>query len=237
MGPRHRHPARHSVGVRWLLLPARCDCACGPLVPALRLSYRNVEELLAERGIRVDHVTVYRWIQRFTLLLADAARPCRHAVGDRWHVDETYVKVAGQWRYVYRAVDQFGQVIDVFMSRQRDARAARRFFERAMGATMVTPTEVVTDRAATYSIVMDDLLPAPWHRTEQYANNQVEADHGRLKARLRPMRGLKQDHSARVIIAGHAFVQNLRRGHYELAVEAPASRRVAMAFDDLALAI
>jgi transposase-like protein len=133
------------------------------------LSYRNVEELLAERGIRVDHVTVYRWVQRFTLLLADAARPCRHAVGDRWHVDETYVKVAGQWRYVYRAVDQFGQVIDVFMSRQRDARAARRFFERAMGATMVTPTEVVTDRAATYSIVMDDLLPAPWHRTEQYA--------------------------------------------------------------------
>ena len=106
-----------------------------------------------------------------------------------------------------------------------------------MGATMVTPTEVVTDRAATYTIVMDDLLPAAWHRTEQYANNQVEADHGRLKARLRPMRGLKQDHSARVIIAGHAFVQNLRRGHYQLAVEAPASRRVAMAFDDLALAI
>jgi transposase, IS6 family len=97
------------------------------------LSYRDVEELLAEHGIRVDHVTVYRWVQRFTLLLADAARPCRHAVGDRWHVDETYVKVAGQWRYVYRAVDQFGQVIDVFMSRQRDARAARRFFERAMG--------------------------------------------------------------------------------------------------------
>jgi transposase-like protein len=84
---------------------------------------------------------------------------------------------------------------------------------------------------------MDDLLPAAWHRTEQYANNQVEADHGRLKARLRPMRGLKHDHSARVIIAGHAFVQSLRRGHYELAVEAPASRRVAMAFDDLALAI
>jgi DDE domain len=107
------------------------------------------------------------------------------------------------------------------MSRQRDARAARRFFERAMGATMVTPTEVVTDRAATYPIVMDDLLPAAWHRTEQYANNRIEADHGRLKARLRPMRGLKQDHSARVIIAGHAFVQNLRRGHYELAIEVP----------------
>src|SRR5438876_11460359 len=76
------------------------------------LSYRDVEELLAERGIEVDHVTVYRWVQRFTPLLADAARPSRHAVGDRWYVDETYVKVAGRWRFVYRAVDQHGQIID-----------------------------------------------------------------------------------------------------------------------------
>jgi transposase, IS6 family len=88
------------------------------------LSYRDIEELLAERGIDVDHVTVYRWVQRFTPMLAEAARPCRHAVGDRWGVDETYVKVAGRWRYVYRAIDQFGQVIDVFMSTRRDAAAA-----------------------------------------------------------------------------------------------------------------
>jgi hypothetical protein len=80
------------------------------------LSYRDVEELLADRGVEVDHVAVYRWVVRFTPLLADAARPCRHAVGDRWQVDETYTKVAGQWRYVHRAVDQFGQVIDVFAS-------------------------------------------------------------------------------------------------------------------------
>jgi IS6 family transposase len=91
------------------------------------LSYRDVEELLVERGVEVDHVTVYRWVLRFTPLLADAARPCRHRVGDRWQVDETYVKVAGQWRYVYRAIDQFGQVIDVFVSPRRDTRAARRF--------------------------------------------------------------------------------------------------------------
>jgi transposase, IS6 family len=96
------------------------------------LSYRDVEQLLAERGVEVDHVTIYRWVQRFTPLLAEAARPCRHAVGDRWQVDETYVKVAGRWRYVYRAIDQFGQVIDVFRSSQRDAKAARRFFEQAI---------------------------------------------------------------------------------------------------------
>jgi transposase, IS6 family len=73
------------------------------------LSYRDVEELLAERGIEVDHVTIYRWVLRFTPLLADAARPCRQVVGDRWQVDETYVRVAGRWHYVYRAIDQFGR--------------------------------------------------------------------------------------------------------------------------------
>jgi transposase, IS6 family len=160
------------------------------------LSYRDVEELLVERGVEVDHVTIYRWVQHFTPLLADAARPCRHAVGGRWFVDETYVKVAGRWRYVYRAIDQVGQVIDIFVSSRRDVRAARRFF-----------------------------------------NNRIEADHGRLKARLRPMRGLKQDRSASVIIVGHAFVQNLCRGHYELAVEELANRRLVVAFEELALAI
>src|SRR5918995_1078469 len=136
------------------------------------LSYRDVEELLAERGVAVDHVTIYRWVQRFTPLLAEAARPCRHAVGDRWEVDETYVKVAGRWRYVYRAIDQFGQVIDT---------------------TKVMPVEVVTDHAPVYPAVLEELLPAAWHRTDRYANNRLECDHGRLKARLRPMRGLKQD--------------------------------------------
>jgi transposase-like protein len=201
------------------------------------LSYRDVEELLTERGVEVDHVTVYRWVQRFTPLLADAAKPCRHAVGDRWQVDETYVKVGGRCRYVYRAIDQFGHVIDVFVSARRDAKAARRFFERAVGATKLAPLEVVTDQASTYPAVLEELLPAAWHRTDQYANNRVEADHGRLKARLRPMRGLKQDRSARVIIAGHAFIQNLRRGHYELAVEQLINRRLAVAVDELAMGI
>jgi transposase-like protein len=147
------------------------------------------------------------------------------------------VKVAGQWRYVYRAIDQFDQVIDVFVSPRRDAAAARRFFERALGATKITPVEVITDHAATYPIVLEELLPSAWHRTDRYANNRIEADHGRLKARLGLMRGRKQDRSTRVIVAGHGFVQNLRRGHYELAVEEPVNQRVAVAFDELALAI
>ncbi len=201
------------------------------------LSFRDVEELLAERGMQVDHVTIFRWVQRFTPLLAEAARPCRHGVGDRWQVDETYVKVAGRWRYVYRAIDQVGQVIDVFVSPRRDVKAARRFFEQAIDTTKRAPVEVITDKAAAYPAMLEELLPGAWHRTDRYANNHIEADHGRLKARLRPMRGLKQDRSAKIVIAGHALVQNVRRGHYELAVEAPVNRRVAVAFDELALVI
>jgi transposase-like protein len=201
------------------------------------LSYRDGEELLAEGGVEVDHVTIYRWVLRFTPLLADAARPCRHRVGDRWQVDETDVKVAGRWRYVYRAIDQFGQVIDVFVSAQRDTKAARRFFQRAIGTTKIAPAAVTTEQAPVDPAVLKELLAAAWHRIDRYVNNRVECDHGRLKARLGPMRGLKQDRSARVIVAGHGLVQNLWRGRYELAVEKPASLRVAAAFDELALAI
>jgi transposase-like protein len=147
------------------------------------------------------------------------------------------VKVAGRWRYVYRAIDQFGQVIDVFVSPRRDAGAARRFFQRAIGATKVTPAEVTTDQARLYPAVLEELLPAAWHRTDSYANNRVECDHGQLKAPLLPMRGLKQDRSARAVIVGHAFIQNLRRGHHVLAVDAPSKQRVAVAFDELATAI
>ena len=210
------------LGVRWYL--------------RYGLSYRDVEELLAERGVQVDHVTIYRWVQRFTPLLIGAARPLRHAPGDRWFVDETYVKIAGRWVYLYRAIDQFGQVIDVLVSEKRDLGATRRFFTRALEHAP-HPNEVTTDRAPAYPRVLDELLPGACHVVEQYANNPVESDHGRLKARLRPMRGLKRLGAARVISTGHAFVQNLRRGHYELGMDSDPRHRLPEAFTELACAI
>jgi transposase-like protein len=200
------------------------------------LSYRDLEELLAERGVEVDHVTLFRWVHRFTPLLVDAARPCRHAVSGRWFVDETYVKVSGVWRYVYRAVDDQGQVIDVYVSARRDIAAARRFFTAAITAHG-TPDEVVTDLAQALETVIEEVAPRAFHNTEQYANNRVECDHGRLKARLRPMRGLKTDRTAQNVIAGHALMQNLRRGHYELGIEAKPRLRVVEAFTELSQAI
>jgi len=177
------------------------DYRCPPEVILLAVHWylrygpsdRDVEELLAERGIEVDNVTIYRWLQRFTPLLIDAARPCRHGIGDQRFVDETHVKVAGVWRYVYRAVDQHGHIIDIHVSKKRDTAAARRFFDTVLG------------------------------------------DHGLLKARRRPMRCLKRDQTASVVTRCHAFIQNLRRGHYELGITARNKHlRAAAAFDELA---
>jgi IS6 family transposase len=138
--------------------------------------------------------------------------------------------------YLYRAIDQYGQVIDVLVSQKRDLAATRRFFLGALGHGL-RPSEVTTDRALAYPRVIEELIPAACHVTEQYANNSVESDYGLLKARLRPMRGLKRLRSARVISAGHAFVQNLRRGHYELGMDIDPRHRLTAIITELAHAI
>jgi len=143
------------------------------------------KELRAERGVTVDHVTVYRWVQRFTpgVHRGRPAMPARSR--DRWFVDETYVKVAGQWTYLYRAVDQYGQVIDVLLSVRRAWRRRGGFFSRALRAGTV-PAEVNHRPRTGLPRCSMRLVPSALHTVEQYANNPIEADHGRLKARLRP---------------------------------------------------
>ena len=146
------------------------------------------------------------------------------------------MKIAGKWRYVYRAIDEHGQVIDVFVSPRRNTYAARSFFARALDAHG-EPDEVITDLAQALETVIEQLIPDAFHNTEQYANNRVECDHGRLKARLRPMRGLKTDHTGSVVIRGHAFIQNLRRAYYEVGTETDHNRRVVTAFGELTATI
>jgi transposase-like protein len=183
----------------------------------------------------VDHVTISRGVQRFTPLLIEVARPCRHAPDDRWFVEETSVTVAGRGVYLYRAIDQDGQVIDVLVSQKRDLAATHRFFTRALEHG-TRASEVTTDRAATYPHVLDELRPAACHLTEHYVNHVVETDQGRLKARLRPMHGLTQLRSTRVISTGYPFVQNLRHGHYELGMDADRQHRSPATFTELTAA-
>jgi transposase-like protein len=219
-------PAGYRFPGEVIALSVRCYLRYG-------LSYRDVEELLTERGIVVDHVTIYRWVQTFTAEFIHAARPTRHATGDRCFVDETYVKVAGRWTYLYRAVDQHGQVIDVLLSEPRDGPPARAYFTRALKFVAV-PIEVTSDRTPVYPRIIDDLAPQARHVLAQYAHNRIESDHGRLNARLRPMRGLTHLSSATTTAAGHAFVHNLRPGHYELTTDLPPHDRVRNAFTELA---
>jgi IS6 family transposase len=200
------------------------------------LSYRDVEELLAERGIEVDHVTVFRWVQRFTPLLIDAARPCRHVPGDRWFVDETLrqgrrqvgLSVPGDRpvRAGHRraGLPEAGHSGDppILHPRTRARAVSNRGHHRQSSGLPARPRR---DR------------PGSLAPPERYANNRIESDHGRLKSRLRSMRGLKQLRCTRVISAGHAFIQNLRRGHYELGTEETVNLRVLAAFDELTLAI
>jgi transposase-like protein len=160
--------------------------------------------------------------------------------GTRWRTGGSWTrptfKVNGVCRYVYRAVDQHGQVIDVFASRRRDIASARRLFTTSLLAHRA-PTEVVTDRAPALANVIEDLIPAAFHNTGRYENNKCEAGHGRWKAKLRRMRGLNTDRTASVVIRGHAFIQNPRRSHFELGVEVAPVFRLATAFDELQGAI
>jgi hypothetical protein len=173
---RCRRPVDRSLHLgpvlRWFPLPAALRAAGTASIGG--------EDLLVERGVEVDHVTVYRWVQRFVPLLADAARFARHSPGDWWFVDETCVKVNGRWCYVYRAGDQQGQVIDVLVSVRRDAVAARRFFTRALRTLKVIPSEVVLAGTSRRSSVRFSLcgLPAAvgyrldsWH-ANAYPNRQ-----------------------------------------------------------------
>ncbi len=199
-----------------------------------KLTYRDIEELLIERGIEPDHVTIWRWVHRFVPVIEAMAAPARHCVGTIWYCDETYVKVAGRQRYVYRAIDQHGQIVDVYVSSRRNKESARRFFQRAR-AKISNLVEVVTDRHAPYLQAVEEEAPAAFHNCRRYANNRIENDHGPLKAWLRPMRGLCRDDCAQRVMVGHALVRNIRNGHYAIAdSDIRPELRVKTAFDELA---
>ncbi len=198
-----------------------------------KLSYADVAELLAERGVRVDPSTIYDWVRAFTPRFITAARPHRSQVGKRWRVDETYLKIDGRWRYLFRAIDEQGQIIDVFLSDRRDAAAAQAFFETAMGTSAATPTRVTTDKAKCYPPALRAVLPTAEHRSSKYLNNGLEWDHQHLKGRVRPMRRFKTTESARTFCHGHALIRNLARGFAQLTVEVPPRQRLAAAWSVL----
>jgi transposase, IS6 family len=208
-----------ALAVRWYL---RC-----------RLSYAEVAEWLAERGVTVDPSTSYDWVQAFTPRFIDAARQHRSPVGTRWRVDETLLKIAGRWRYVFRCLDEHGQIVEVYLSDHRDAASARAFFERALALSDAAPTRITSDRAKCYPPALRTLLPTAEHRCSKYLNNGPERDHQFLKGRVRPMRRFKTAATASRFCRGHALIRNLGRGCTRLAVGAAPRLRLATAWTAL----
>ena len=186
------------------------------------LSYRDVRDLLAERGVEVDAATIYRWVQKFGPEIARRALRHRSWRGLNWHVDETYVRVNGRWCYLWRAVDQRGQLIDFRLTARRNLSAARAFLRRARdSARLYQPLSITTDKAWSYARVIgemnrgrdpDEMIE---HITRRRHNNIIESDHAALKRLTNPMRGFRSLSSAKATLSGIEAVRTIKKHQYE----------------------
>src|SRR5476649_2620597 len=189
--------------------PLEIMLVCVRWYVAYPLSLRNLEEMMAERGIAVDHSTVHRWALKLLPVLEKAFRRCKRPVGKSWRVDETYVKVKGQWKYLYRAVDKAGNTVDFLLRARRDKEAARRYFEKAIDQNGA-PDAVTIDRssanlAGLHAVNAGRETPIKI-RQIKYLNTIVEQNHRAIKRRTRPMFGLKTFCYANILLSGIKFM-------------------------------
>ena len=173
------------------------------------LSLRDVEELLAKRGITVTHETIRQWCRKFGPEYARKLKRRQGRLGDVWHLDEVFVKIGGERQYLWRAVDQDGDVIDILVQRYRNARAAKRFFRKLLKGQGSTPCRLVTDKLGSYGAAHRNIMPSVDHNTERYANNQAEVSHQRTRQRERQMRRFKSAGSAQRFLSVHGVILNL----------------------------
>jgi transposase, IS6 family len=188
------------------------------------ISYRDLERMFSDRGIQVDHTTLFRWIQAYAPELEKRIRPHLRMTNGSWRVDETYIRVKGEWVYLYRAVDAFGQTIDFLLSPKRDAAAAKRFFRKALKQShTVNPRTITVDKNAAYPIATKAMkqIGELWRfaklRQVKFLNNIVEQDHRRIKRLVRPGLGFKSFTSASQTIAGYEAMAMIRKGQLESA--------------------
>jgi transposase-like protein len=183
------------------------------------LSYRDLEEMMAERGVQVDHSTLNRWVLKFAPELDKRIRPFLNSTNDSWRVDETYIKVKGAWKYLYRAVDSQGKTLDFMLSAKRDGKAAARFFRKVLGAKHTrTPRVITVDKNAAYLVAVDELkqdktLKAKTQlRQSKYLNNMIEQDHRNIKRIVKPMMGFQSFNTARRTLRGIEAMNMIGKG-------------------------
>jgi transposase, IS6 family len=210
---------RHFAG-EVILWAVRWYCRYG-------ISYRELEEMLGERGVEVDHTTLYRWTQRYAPELEKRTAWYRSRLSFSWRVDETYVRVKGRWKYLYRAIDKEGATLDFFLADRRNAKAAKRFLGAALRRSRDwIPRVINTDKNPAYGeaiaeLKRDGVIPSNVeHRQAKYLNNRLESDHGKLKRLLRPTLGFQSMRTARATITGFEVMRMFKKGQFRLWIEA-----------------
>jgi putative transposase len=173
------------------------------------LSHRDVEDLLAERGIVVSYESIRLWCIKFGSRYARRLKQKHQGYGDTFFIDEVFVKIDGKQHYLWRAIDQDGEVVDVFLQRRRDGKAAKRFFKRLLRTHGTEPRKIVTDKLRSYGVAHRELIPETIHDTLQYANNKAERSHQPTRVRERGMKRFKSIHQAQRFLNTHAAVYNL----------------------------
>ena len=198
--------------------PIEVMLVCVRWYAAYPLSLRQIEEMMAERGVAVDHATIHRWAIKMTPVLAAILRRRKRPVGTSWRMDETYIRVSGEWKYLYRAVDRAGQTIDFLLRAHRDLAAARSFLERAIDLHGV-PEKITIDKsgantAAIVGLRADSGVDIEMHQSK-YLNNLIEQDHLAIKRVVRPMLGFKSFRCARAILSGIETMHMIKKGQLD----------------------
>jgi putative transposase len=193
---RHRFPANIISYAVWLYF-------------RFNLSHRDIEDLLAQRGIIVSYETIRLWCIKFGRRYARRLKRRHNGYGDTFYIDEVFVKINDKQHYLWRAVDQDGEVVDVFLQSRRDGAAAKRFFKRLLRRHGCEPREIVTDKLRSYGVAHRELIPGTIHNTSQYANNRVELSHQPTRVRERVMRRFKSAGQAQRFLNAHSALYNL----------------------------
>ena len=233
--PRTTLPPGIARVLKRLHYPLDVILLCVRWYVAYSLSLRDLEEMMAERGFEVDHSSVHRWVIKLVPLFEKAFRKRKRPVGGSWRMDETYVKVRGQWKYLYRAVDRDGNTVDFLLRARRDKVAARRYFEKAIDwngePEVITVDKSGANLAALEAINAERQTPIRI-RQNKYLNNVIEQDHRAIKRIIRPMMGFKDFRCARIILSGIEIMHMIRKGQLD---DDGSARTVANRFYSLVM--
>ena len=201
------------------------------------LSHRDIEDLLAERGITVTRESIRLWCIKFGAIYTRRLKRKHRGYGDTFYIDEVFVKINGKQHYLWRAVDQDGEIVDVYLQARRNGAAAKRFFKRLLRSSGAEPRKIVTDKLRSYPVAQREVMPDTIHSTQQYENNRAEQSHESTRVRERGMRRFKSVRQAKRFLGAHAAVSNLfNLGRHLISAEHHRNLRAA-AFTDWGMAV